>query len=174
MPPGNGLTVARLDRPDPGLIKRLEAYDFEAFGSLGLRTYDLVVMAQAGAIFMAEIDGEFVGSCQLLRMLDEPAFFYVVGFYIRPESQGRHLGRALLLGVAEQAQKLGAEGLVLAVAPDNVRAMNLYRSAGFVDEAFISQFYGEGEDRHILRWRFPREACTAVYDRKPTKEMRTL
>lgn len=149
------LTVDRVHRPDHDLLLTLEAYDREAFGPAGLRTYDLAVMAQAGAIFLAQIEGEVVGSCQLLRALDEPAFFYVVGFYIRPEWQSRHLGRALLLAIAEESRNLGAEGLVLTVAPDNVKAVNLYRSAGFVDEAFIPHFYGEGENRHILRWRFP-------------------
>ncbi|MFH0917221.1 MAG: GNAT family N-acetyltransferase [bacterium] len=149
------LTVERVHRPDHALLLTLEAYDRRAFGPAGLRTYDLAVMAQAGAVFLARIGGEIVGSCQLLRELDEPGFFYVVGFYIRPEWQGRGLGRDLLLAIAEESRNLDAQGLVLTVAPDNVKAVNLYRSAGFVDEAFIPHFYGEGEDRHILRWRFP-------------------
>jgi ribosomal protein S18 acetylase RimI-like enzyme len=149
------LTVRRVRRPDHDLLVTLEAYDLEAFGPTGLRTYDLAVVAEAGAILLAQIDRDTVGSCQLLRVLDEPAFFYVVGFYVRPEWQGRGLGRALLLVVADESRKLGAEGLVLTVAPDNVKALNLYRSAGFVDEAFVPHFYGEGEDRYILRWRFP-------------------
>ena len=32
---------------------------------------------------------------------------------------------------------------MLTVAPDNERALGLYQSAGFVDEAFIPDFYGE-------------------------------
>jgi ribosomal protein S18 acetylase RimI-like enzyme len=149
------LIVTRLRHPDHDGLLTLEAYDREAFGPAGLGTYDLAVVAQAGAIFLARIEGEIVGSCQLLRMLDEPGFLYVVGFYIRPQWQGRGLGRAFLLAIAEQSRSLGAEGLSLTVAPDNAKAMNLYRSAGFVDEAFIPDFYGEEEDRHILRWRFP-------------------
>jgi len=86
--------------------------------------------------------------------LDDPGFFYVVGFYVRQEWQGRRLGRAFLLAVAREAQGLGAEGLVLTVAPDNTPALNLYRSAGFVDEGLVPDFYGEGQHRHILRWRF--------------------
>jgi len=155
---GNELTVGRLLRPDHDLLVTLATYDLEAFGPTGLRIYDLAVVAQAGAIFLAKMEDELVGSCQVLRMLDEPGFFYVVGFYIRPEWQGRSLGRSLLMAVAEESRKLGADGFVLTVAPDNVKAMNLYRSVGFVDEAFISHFYGEGEDRHILRWRFSKSS----------------
>ena len=161
--PGSGLTLARLRRPDESLLKTLADYDREAFGSAGLRVYDLAVTAEAGAVFTAEIEKELVGSSQLLRVLDEPGFFYVVGFYIRPQWQGRGLGRALLMAVAGEARQMGACGLVLTVSPHNLRALNLYRSAGFVDEAFISRFYGEGKDRHLLRWRFPEgDLCGGV------------
>ena len=152
--PHQEMTVSRVECPDPSLLATLEAYDFEAFGKTGLRTYDLAVMAKAGAVYLARVRGEIVGGCQLLRVLDDPGFFYVVGFYVRQEWQGRRLGRAFLLAVAREAQGLGAEGLVLTVAPDNTPALNLYRSAGFVDEALVLNFYGEGQHRHILRWRF--------------------
>ena len=55
-------------------------------------------MAQAGAVFLAYVDDEIVGGCQLLRMLDEPDFFYVVGFYMRPQWQGRAPGQGVPAG----------------------------------------------------------------------------
>ncbi len=152
--PTEGLTLERLVRPDQALLVRLAVYDLEAFGPTGLRTYDLAVMAEAGVILVARIEDEIVGSCQLLRVLDEPDFFYVVGFYVRPEWQGQGLGRKLLDAVTERCRELGAQGLILTVAPGNTKAMGLYSSGGFVDEAFVPHFYGKGEDRHILRLRF--------------------
>jgi ribosomal protein S18 acetylase RimI-like enzyme len=146
------LTLSRVSRPDHDLLVTLETYDFEAFGSTGLRTYDLAVMAQAGGVYLAHVGDEIVGSCQLLRMFDEPGFFYVVGIYIRPRRQGGGLGRAFLLALAEEIRQTGGLGFVLTVAPKNRRALQLYRSVGFVDESFIPAFYGEGEDRHVLRW----------------------
>jgi ribosomal protein S18 acetylase RimI-like enzyme len=32
--------------------------------------------------------------------------------------------------------------------------MTLYKSVGFRVEAFVPHFYGAGEDRYVLRWRF--------------------
>ncbi len=148
------LRVERVRHPGHDLLDILEVYDLEAFGRTGLRTYDLAVMAEAGAVFLACLGDEIVGGCQLLRVLDEPTFFYVVGFYIRPAWQGLRLGRAFLDAVAAGARRLDAGGLVLTVSPDNQRAINLYESAGFVNERFVPQFYGEGQDRHILRWWF--------------------
>jgi ribosomal protein S18 acetylase RimI-like enzyme len=155
--PAEELSIVRVCRPDHDLLVTLETYDFEAFGLTGLRTYDLAVMAQAGSVYLAYVYDEIVGSCQLLRMLDEPQFFYVVGIYVRPRWQGRGLGRAFLLALAEEIRRLGARGLLLTVAPSNERALSLYKSVGFVDETFVRDFYGDGQDRHILRWRFRRE-----------------
>jgi ribosomal protein S18 acetylase RimI-like enzyme len=154
------LRITRLRRPGPEELRRLEGYDAEAFGPTGLRTYDLAVVAQAGAVLLAWVGNEMVGSCQLLRTVDEPTFLYVVGFYIRPPWQGRGLGRQLVGCVARESRAMGAEGLVLTVSPANVRAYNLYTGVGFVEEDFFPDFYGAGEDRRILRWRFDKSAFT--------------
>jgi ribosomal protein S18 acetylase RimI-like enzyme len=121
-----------------------------------LRMCDLAVMAEAGAVYVARIAGEVVGGCQLLRMLDEPGYLYLVGFYVRPGWQGRGVGRKLLQALTELCLDLGSEGLVLTVGLDNVRALELYKSAGFAEEAFVPGFYGAGEDRVVLRARFAR------------------
>ena len=158
--PGSGearMILSRVENPDQALLRQLEEYDFEAFGPTGLRTYDLAVMAQAGAVLVAHVGDEIVGSCQLMRVLDQPDFFYVIGFYIRPLWRGRRLSRELLRLVAEASRALGAKGLVLTVAPTNVAALALYKGAGFVEDRFVPHFYGEKEDRYILRWRFPQE-----------------
>jgi len=148
------LALVRVRRPPHSLLVELAAYDEEAFGPTGLRTYDLAVLAEAGALYLAYVGEEIAGSCQLLRVFDEPAFFYVVGFYVRPDRRARGLGRRLLHMVAAECRQAGAEGILLTVSPGNAPALALYRGAGFVDEAFARDFYGEGEDRLILRWRF--------------------
>ncbi len=158
---GARMTLSRVCDPDQELLRELQRYDFEAFGPTGLRTYDLAVMAQAGAVFVARVGEDVAGGCQLMRVLDDPDFFYVVGFYIRPRWRGRRLGRELLRQVAEQSRALGAKGLVLTVAPTNLAALALYRSAGFEDDRFAPHFYGEREDRHILRWRFPEDTAAS-------------
>jgi ribosomal protein S18 acetylase RimI-like enzyme len=156
------LVLTRVRNPDHDLLLTLEEYDREAFGVTGLRTYDLAVMAQAGAVLLAWADGDIVGSSQLMRVLDDPDFFYVVGFYVRPRWRGRGLARELLRLVAEESHALGAKGLVLTCAPDNLAALRLYRSAGFVEDRFVPGFYGEKEDRFILRWRFLEEGETSA------------
>jgi ribosomal protein S18 acetylase RimI-like enzyme len=147
-------TVTRVRRPGHDLLATLAGYDEEAFGPLGLRTYDLAVVAEAGVVFMAWLGEEVVGGCQLLRVLDEPCYVYILGFYIRPAWRGQGWGRLLLEQVAQECQLAGDEGMVLTVSPQNTSALRFYRRAGFAEEAFIPHFYGTGEDRFVLRWRF--------------------
>jgi ribosomal protein S18 acetylase RimI-like enzyme len=149
------LILSRLRDPDHELLAQLAQYDLEAFGPTGLRTYDLAVIAEAGAVLVARLGQEIVGGCQLMRVLDEPDFFYLIGFYIRPPWRGRGLGRELLQLTADESRALGAKGLILTVAPLNAAALALYLSAGFVQDRFVPHFYGKNEDRHILCWRFP-------------------
>ncbi|GEM_PF-320513 len=153
-PPQTELRLERVRRPGPELLALLAAYDEEAFGVVGLRACDLAVMAEAGAVFVAWQGEEVAGACQLLRMLDEPEFLYLVGFYLRPGWRGRGVGRRFLELVSQESRRLGAQGLLLTVAPDNARALALYRRFGFAEERFVPDFYGPGEDRYLLRWRF--------------------
>lgn len=147
-----GLEVRRITRPGLELLDELAAYDAEAFGHTGLRSFDLGVVARAGGLFVGWADGEPVACCQLVRMFDEPGVFWVVGFWVRPAWQARGFGRALLGSVAGEVRAAGGSGLMLTVEPDNLRAINLYSSFGFrfVEEA--PDFYGAGEHRRVLRW----------------------
>ena len=148
------LQLIRVRHPDNDLLQELALYEREAFGEVGLRTYDLAVFAQAGAVYVAYMGEQIVGGCQLMRLVDEPDFFYVVGFYVRSPWRGRGLGRAMLAALGREVKRLGGKGLVLTVAPDNAQALKLYRAAGFEEEAFVRHFYGQGEDRYVLRLRF--------------------
>jgi ribosomal protein S18 acetylase RimI-like enzyme len=146
--------VVRLCKPDHETLLLLESYDRVAFGPTGLRTCDLAFMVEMGAIYLGRLDDEIAGSCQIMRVLDEPDFCYVVGFYVRPAWQGSGLGRQLLLEVAGQCRAFGTRGMLLTVSPGNTRALALYKGVGFIEEEYLPHFYGEGEDRYVLRWRF--------------------
>ena len=148
------LVLERIRTVAPGLLAELAEYDLQAFGPAGLRTCDLAVAVEAGAVYIAQVDDEMVGSCQLLRMLDEPPFLYLLGFYVLPGHQGHGLGRVFLEELIDECRRLQAEGLLLTVSPENVRALGLYRQLGFVEEDYVADFYGPGEDRHVLRLRF--------------------
>lgn len=145
------LVLRRVARPGARLLRELRESDVEAFGDLGLRACDLAVLAEAGMVLVAYVEEERVGGCQLIRMLDEPECFFIVGLYLRPEWQGRSLGKAFVEAVADEAREAGARSLALAVAPDNAAALRTYKNAGFVREESVDDLYGNGERRELLR-----------------------
>ncbi|MCZ7663269.1 MAG: GNAT family N-acetyltransferase [Thermoleophilia bacterium] len=148
-----GATIERVVDPDPSVLAELGRYDAEAFGQTGLRSFDLGVVAHVGAIYLLRVDGVAAGSCQLLRMFDEPGMFWVFGFYVRPAWQGRGFGRRLLSYVAEQVRQAGGAGLRMSVSPANRAAIGLYEGFGFETLRLAADFYGPGEDRYLMEWR---------------------
>ncbi len=146
------LELVRLERPGLAELDELAAYDEEAFGHTGLRSFDIGVVSRAGAVFLGQVDGVVVGSCQLLRTWDEPGAFWVFGFYVRPDWQRQGFGREMLRGVIEEVLRAGGSGIALSVAVANRPALDLYLSFGFRIVEEIADFYGPGEDRYLLRW----------------------
>lgn len=149
------LELQRLRRPDQETLDLLAACEREAFGETGLRSYDLNVVAHAGALYVVLVGGsrgEVAACCQLIRSVDEADIMWVLGFWVRPAWQGRGLGRWLLEAVMAELPGAGARGLVLTADPANERALNLYTSVGFRRVEEIRDFYGPGEDRFLMRY----------------------
>lgn len=163
LPVRGALRLERVRHPDPGVLDELARLETEVFGTVGLRAVDLAVAAEAGGVYRAwAAEGgdrqAFVGSCQLLRTLDDPATLYLVGFSIAPRLQGQGWGRPFLDAVLNEAAALGADGLLLTVSPDNAAALALYRGAEFAVQEELPAFYGPEEDRVLLRRTISREA----------------
>lgn len=143
--------LRRVVHPLVGQLDNLARLDLEVFGHTGLRAEDLSVVSRAGAVYEGVVGGRLVGSCQLLRVFDDPAAAWVVGFYVLPEFRGKGLGRELLTEVAAEAGRAGLRRLLLTVGADNLPALELYLSFGFLRVETIPDFYGPGEDRLLLR-----------------------
>ena len=121
--------VRRIVRPPFALLMELARDEFLVFGRTGLRDVDLSVVSWAGAVYEALSDGARIGSCQLLRMWDDQAAAWVVGFYVLPEQRRRGFGRAFLEAIAAEAGRAGLRRLLLTVEAGNVPAVNLYRAS---------------------------------------------
>jgi ribosomal protein S18 acetylase RimI-like enzyme len=144
--------VERVRRPAPALLEELAAYDRDAFGETGLRSWDLNVIAHAGALFVGYAEHEVAACCQLIRTYDEPAAMWVFGFWVRPAWRARGLGRSLLQAVIAELRTVAADTLLLSADPRNVPALQLYTGFGFTEIERIDDFYGPGEDRILMRW----------------------
>ena len=83
-----------------------------------------------GRLLLAWVDGAPAG-CVALRPLNQDTA-EMKRLYVRPEYQGRGLGRRLAIRVVEEATTLGYRGMWLDTIPATMGpAVALYRSLGF-------------------------------------------
>ncbi len=92
------------------------------------------IIKKGGQILFAKIDGEVVGTCALLKRPEQQ--FELTKMGVLAKAQGQQIGRRLLLEALEYARTRRARAIVLHTSPKLTAAVNLYRSAGFVEIPF--------------------------------------
>jgi len=86
-------------------------------------------------LFCAERDGELLSLCGALQMpFRRYAHQAEVGITVFKAHWGKGLGRGMMEFVVAWSQAEGLRKLMLRVFHDNIRAINLYRSLGFLEE----------------------------------------
>jgi [ribosomal protein S18]-alanine N-acetyltransferase len=98
------------------------------------------VVAQDGA--------DLVGYAGLLAVPPEADVQTVA---VRPDRQGRGLGRTLVLELLAEAGRRACTAVALEVREENAAARHLYTSLGFDQVASRRGYYGPGADALILR-----------------------
>jgi ribosomal-protein-alanine N-acetyltransferase len=77
---------------------------------------------------------------------------------VAPRSQGRGVGRELLVALVAEARRRGCAQLFLEVLDGNAPALALYDSSGFERTGRRASYYGPGLDAVILRLRLNDDA----------------
>jgi len=91
------------------------------------------------SLYVLEDDGRIVSAAGVHST--PVAGVLSLGMMVLPEFRGRGGGRALLRSVLEHARASGAHKLELQVWPDNIAAVELYKSAGFEVEGLRRSHY---------------------------------
>lgn len=94
-----------------------------------------------------EIDGVIVGYYSFYNLGGEA---YINNIAVKPEYQGKGYGKLLLNRLVEKAKE-GASAITLEVRKSNLRAQNLYESAGFKNKGIRPKFYNNTEDA-VIYW----------------------
>ena len=131
-------------------------------GEIPLDAYrtKIAKLASGGRYIVAEQDGAIVGHALLDPMpMRAHAHVFQLTIVVHPANVGRGIGRAMLRDLLEWAQRDRRVGKVeLNVRAGNLRAQNLYRSMGFVEEARfrgrVRRTDGQIEDDLGMAW-FP-------------------
>ena len=106
------------------------------------------LLPKEDAFYLGAFEPDLVGMVYFRR--DEGIKYqhkgYILSMYVRPESRGFGIGKALLQEVIIQAKRLsGLEQLLLSVVTTNDAARSLYRAMGFEVYGTILQAMKEGE-----------------------------
>ncbi len=101
---------------------------------------------------LRESDGRLAGYFLLMHAVDEA---HLLNITVRPDLQGRGLGRLLLNKVIALAQGANMHSVLLEVRPSNEHALSVYRHCGFAQIGIRKNYYPAGgaarEDAIVMR-----------------------
>ena len=100
---------------------------------------------ESGRVFLIKSGDEIVGNISYEEK--SPDHLYISGLVVRPEFQGKGLGRQALEQILDKYPETARIDLV--THPDNP-ALKLYESLGFTVESRKENYWGEGEPRLVL------------------------
>jgi GNAT superfamily N-acetyltransferase len=109
------------------------------------------ILGHGGHIFIAELNGEAVGACALLR--NDDGSFELAKMAVDPIARGRQIGRALGEAAIARARERGAPYVELLSNTMLTPAITLYRSLGFVEAPLPATEYERANIRMVLELR---------------------
>jgi len=99
------------------------------------------------AVYLILNNDTVVGNASFERNVNESA--HISGLAIMPEFQKMGIGRRVLEMILEELKEV--KTITLATHPENIAALKLYKSFGFVEKEKIENYFGDGEPRVILK-----------------------
>jgi GNAT superfamily N-acetyltransferase len=106
------------------------------------------ILAPGGAILMAEMANEPVGTVALIRVA--PDGFELAKMAVTPSAQGHGIGALLGQAAIERARQLGARWIELLSNTSLAPALHLYHKLGFVEAPLGSTDYRRADIRMVL------------------------
>lgn len=99
-----------------------------------------------------EVDGRLAGYFLLMPAVDD---MHLLNITVRPDLQGRGVGRQLLDKIIALTRSAGIAAVLLEVRPSNVHALSVYRHTGFAQIGVRKNYYPAGgqsrEDAIVMR-----------------------
>jgi ribosomal-protein-alanine N-acetyltransferase len=99
-------------------------------------------------VYIIEKNSEVMGNVSFEKKEDGQVYFS--GLVIYPKFQGRGIGRQVMNKLFEQLKDIKIFSLVTHL--DNIAALKLYQSLGFVVKERVENYFGDGEPRLKLEY----------------------
>ncbi|WP_442604313.1 GNAT family N-acetyltransferase [Paenibacillus sp. KN14-4R] len=141
------------DHLSPELLQTMIQLEKDVFGSDGaVDEWGLVPIARHGRLILMRAAGDDVpiAVCELMRDYSKPDKAYIYGYYVRPDYQGKGIGKLLFDYVFDQLFRDNCTEVCLTVKPSNVSAVKLYERVGFTIAELRPHEYGEGRERYFM------------------------
>ncbi|PIR57660.1 MAG: hypothetical protein COU71_02920 [Parcubacteria group bacterium CG10_big_fil_rev_8_21_14_0_10_38_31] len=104
---------------------------------------------QKSDVYLIEHDGVVVGNISYKKKGENNV--YISGLAIAPRFQGLGIAKEAMIQILEKLKDItDITRIDLVTHPDNVIALKLYQSLGFIIESRKENFYGDGEPRLVL------------------------
>jgi len=104
---------------------------------------------QKSDVYLIEHDGVVVGNISYKKKDENNV--YISGLAIAPRFQGLGIAKEAMIQILEKLKDItDITRIDLVTHPDNVIALKLYQSLGFIIESRKENFYGDGEPRLVL------------------------
>lgn len=119
----------------------------------GVKTYSAMIDPEEflaemkkSEVFIIEKNEQIVGS--IMFETKSPDHVYISGLVVAPDFQGQGIARRAMELVME---KIGNKNRIdLVTHPENDKAINLYKSLGFIIESQKENYFGDGEPRIVM------------------------
>lgn len=128
---------------------------YEAFSSL------FTSILQEKNLFVAETDGEIVGTYRLIQKTHRQShILYLGGFTVKTSMKGKGLGFEILKHIVNVAEAGSLKRIELTVDTENQAAISLYRKVGFQIEGKLKNNYrllstGKLYDEYVMALLLP-------------------
>ena len=126
-------------------VAAIEAVSFSMPWSL--KAFTETVQKLNFRYFVAEEDGEVLGYCGFLYVLDEAE---IPNVCVKASVRKQGIGKQMMTVLIEEAAKLGMAVLYLEVRESNRAARSLYESLGFVEIGIRKNFYEQPVENAVL------------------------
>jgi ribosomal-protein-alanine N-acetyltransferase len=139
------MQIRPMTKEDCTQVAAIEAASFSVPWSLNAFTE--TVEKENFRYFVAEEEGEILGYCGFLFVLDEAE---IPNVCVKASARKRGIGSQMMSVLIEEAKKLGMAVLYLEVRESNTPARTLYKSLGFEENGIRKKFYEHPVEHAVL------------------------
>ena len=139
------MQIRPMTRNDCEQVAAIEAESFSLPWSL--TAFTDTVEKENFRYFVAEEDGEILGYCGFLFVLDEAE---IPNVCVKASARKQGVGKRMMNVLTEEAKKLGIATLFLEVVESNTAARTLYTSLGFEEDGIRKNFYDQPTENAVL------------------------